>query len=205
MNRRLLEVFGSTELADDGGGVLVLGIHGAVEAADIRGGEFAGEIGKGGAELGELHEGRLADDGDGVVRREVVEIVREGHEPEGVDEAVGGVAGDDVHLMIDESAVDEAEVHDFGRFGKVETVAGAEPGEAVGALEEFVTDAGAPLGGERGKVRERLEVEILGIVAADHHGEGVLETKGLCDFEAEALGVELLDAGKDGSGVVAGG
>src|SRR6266436_5523611 len=96
-----LEAFGLAEGADDGGGVLMLGVDGVVEAADVGGGEFAGEIGEGGAKLGELREGGLADDGDGVVGREVVAVVGEGDQAEGVDEAVGGVAGDDVDLMVD--------------------------------------------------------------------------------------------------------
>ena len=95
-----LESFGLAEGADDGGGVLMLRVDGEVEAADVGGGEFAGEIGEGGAELGESSEGGLADDGDGVIGREVVAVVSEGDEAEGIDEAVGGVAGDDVDLMI---------------------------------------------------------------------------------------------------------
>jgi len=45
------------EGADDGDGVLVLGVDGVIEAADVSGGEFAGEIVKGGAKLGKLREG----------------------------------------------------------------------------------------------------------------------------------------------------
>ena len=45
MNLRRLKIFGRTELTNDGGGVLVLGVDGVVEAADVGGGEFAGEIG----------------------------------------------------------------------------------------------------------------------------------------------------------------
>ena len=90
----------------------------------------------------------MANDGDGVVGREIVAIVFEGDEMKRVDEAVGGIAGDDVDLMIDESAVEEAEVHDVGRSGEVETVAIAPAAEAVGAFEEFVADAGVPLGSD---------------------------------------------------------
>ena len=92
---------GRTEGAHDGGDVLVLGVDGIVKTTHVRGGEFASEIGEGGAELRELREGRLADDGNSVVRREIVAVVFEGDEAEGINEAVGGVAGDDVNLMID--------------------------------------------------------------------------------------------------------
>jgi len=57
------EAAGLAESADDGGGVLVLGVDRVVEAADVGSGEFAGEIGEGGAELGKLGERGLADDG----------------------------------------------------------------------------------------------------------------------------------------------
>src|SRR5712664_3850736 len=103
-----LQAFGLAEGSDHGGGVLVLGIDGVVEAADVGGGKFAAEIGEGAAKLRKTRERGLSHDGDSVVGREVVAIVGEGNEAEGVDEPVGGVAGDDVHLMIDERAVDEA-------------------------------------------------------------------------------------------------
>lgn len=161
---------------------------------DVGGGEFAGEIGEGGAKLGKLRESGLTDDGDGVVRREIVEVVFEGDEAEGIDEAVGGVAGDDVDLMGNESAVDQAEVHDVRLIGEMEMVAGAPAGEAVGALEEFVADANAPSWRDGGDIGGGAELEALGIVAADDHGESVLEAERLGDFEMEALGVLLLDA-----------
>jgi len=185
---------GSTKGADDSNSVLVLGIHGIVEAADVGGGEFTSEVRERGTKLRESRERGLADDGDGVVRGKVVAVVFEGHEAEGVNEAVGGVTGHDVHLMIHEGAVDEAEVHDFGCSGKVEIVAVAPTTEAVGALEEFVADAGAPFGGEGRDIRDLLQVKILRVVAADDHGESVFEAEGLGDFEMKAIGVELLDA-----------
>src|SRR5258708_29190792 len=193
-----LEDFGLAEGADDGGGVLMLRVDGVVEAADVSGGEFAGEIGEGGAKLGESGEGGLADDGDGVVGREIVAVVFEGDEAEGIDEAVGGVAGDDVDLMINEGAVDESEVHDFGGSGEAEAVIFAEAGKTVGALEEFVADAGAPFRGYGDDIGDFLQMEIFGVVAADNHGEGVFATEGLGEFEMEAVGVELLDAVVDG-------
>jgi hypothetical protein len=197
-----LQAVGLAELPDDGGGVLMLGVDGVVEAADVGGGEFAGEIGERGAELGESRERGLADDGDGVVGRKVVAVVFEGDESKRVDEAVRRIAGDDVDLMIDESAVDEAEVHDFGRFGKTEIVAIAQRAEAVGAFEEFVANAGAPLRGDGRDVGDFLEMEIFRVIAADDHGKSVFEAEGLGDFEVEAIGVELLDAAVDGVRVV---
>ncbi len=190
-----------TEGADDGDDVLMLGVHGVVEATHVGGGEFASEVGEGGSELRELREGGLPDDGDSVVGREVVAVVFEGNEAEGVDEAVGGVAGDDVDLMIDKGAIDQAEIHDAGLPGEVQGVAFGPAAEAVGALEEFVADAGAPLGGEERDVGNFLKMKFIRVVAADDHGECVFEAEGLGDFEMEAIGVELLDAAVDGGGI----
>src|SRR5580693_8746434 len=163
----------------DSGDVLMLGIDGVVEAAHVGGGELAGEIGEGRAELRKLLEGGLANDRDGVVGREIVAVTFECDEAEEIDKAVGGVSGDDVYLMIDESAVDEAEVHDFGSFGEAKIVAVAPATEAVGALEKFIADADAPFGRERCDVGNFLEMEFFCVVAANNHGEGVFETEGL--------------------------
>ena len=148
MSLRRLKTFGRTELTNDGGGVLVLRVDGIVEAADIAGRKFAGEISEGGAELGKSGERRLPNDRHGVVWREIVPVVDEGDEAKSVDEPVGRVAGDDVYLMIDEGTVDKSEVHDFGRFCEMQAVVLGEARKSVGAFEEFVADAGAPLGSE---------------------------------------------------------
>lgn len=147
-----LQPFASAELPHHRCSVLMLGVDGVVEAPDVGGGEFAGEIRQRGAELRKLRENGLADDGHGIVRWKVVAVVGECNEAKCIDEAIGGISSDNVHLMVDERAVDEAQVHHFGRFGKVEIVASAEAGEAIGTLEKFVADTGAPLGGERGNI-----------------------------------------------------
>src|SRR5438552_3084136 len=71
--------------------------------------------------------------------------------------------------MIDEGSVDEAKVHHFGRLGEMQIVTIAPAAEAVGALEKFVADAGAPF-----------------------------RSKGRGDLKVKALGIELLDAIVDG-------
>ncbi len=185
------QTLGRAEGTHNGGSVLMLGINGVIEPANVGGGELASEIRQRGAELRELRECGLAHDGDGVVGREVVAVVLEGDEAESINEAISGVAGDDVHLMIQKRAIDEAEVHDFRRFGKVEMVAGAETGESVGALEKFVAHTGTPLRRDRSEIGNRAEVKILGIVAANDEYEGIFEAKRLGDFEMETLGVQL--------------
>src|SRR5260370_38038633 len=65
--------------------------------------------------------------------------------------------------------------------------------EAVGALEEFVAEAGTHFGGVRGDVAGVAEVETLGVIAADDHGESILKAERLGDFEIEPFGVTLPD------------
>ena len=103
-------------------------------------------------------DGVFADEGDGVVGREVVAVVGEDGEAEGADGAVGGVAGDDVDLVVGEGAVEQAEIHG-AQGGEVQVVGGGEAGEAVGAGLELVADAEAQLRGELGRVGDGVEVE----------------------------------------------
>ncbi len=200
-----LQGFEGAENANYGGRVALAGVDFGVEVAHFLGGDFVGEIGEGGADLREFFEGVAADDWNGVVGREVVFVVDKGGEVEGVDEAVGGIAGDDVDLFVDEGAVDEAEVHDAGRCGEMQAVKLAPATEAVGALEEFVAEAGAHFGSEGNDVGCVAEMEALGVFAADDHDESVLEAERLGDFEMETLGVALLHTIVDVAWVAAGG
>jgi hypothetical protein len=169
--------------------------------AHVGGGDFAGEVGEGCAQRREFGEGFAADDGDGIVRGEIVAIVGEANEMERVDETVGGIAGDDVYLFIDEGAIDEAEIHDAGSFSEAQAVALDEAAVAVGAFEKLVADASAPAWGDRNDVGNFGEVELLGVGAAHDHGESVFESERLGDVEIKALGVALLHAFVDGVGV----
>src|SRR5258708_27962516 len=146
---RQLEAFGLAEGANDGGSFKVLRVDGVVEAAHVGSREFASEIGKGGAELGEPFESGAANDGNGVIGREIMAVVFEGDQAERINQAVGGISGDDVHLMLDEGAVDEGEGHDAGPPGEMEGGAFAPASETVGAVEALVTDANAALWSQR--------------------------------------------------------
>src|SRR5450755_847286 len=172
--------------------------------AHVRSGDFAAQFGECRAKLGELFEGGLADDGDGVVGRKVVAIVFEDYEVERVDDAIGGVARDDVDFMVLQGTVNEVEVHDAGLLVEVQAVTLAPALESVGALEKFEADAGAPLCSQRNNVRGALQVQTLGVVSANDHGESVFETERLGDREIETLGVELLDALVDRGGISGG-
>ncbi len=201
MRAKILEAVRGTELADDGRSILLERIDGVIQAAHVGGGKFSCQIGEGGAELGKSRKSGLANDGDGVVRREIVKVIGERNKAERINEAVSGVAGDDVHLMVEEGAVEEAEVHDAGRSGEAERVAIAPAAEAVGALEEFIADADVPFGSKGRHVGYFLQMETQGVLGTDDHGERVFEAEWLSDFELETLGVELLDASVDGIGI----
>jgi hypothetical protein len=192
---------GGAEGADYGGGVVLVGVDFGVHVAHIGGGDFSGEVGEGRAEGRKFGQRVVADDWDGVVGREIVAVVGEADEMERVDEAVGGIAGDDVDFFVDEGAIDEAEVHHAGCFGEMQAVALDEAAIAVGAFEKFVADAGAPAGGDGDDVGNFSEMELFGVGAADDHGESVFESERLGDVEIEALGVALFHALVDGVGV----
>src|SRR5713101_4257249 len=81
-----LKGLGGAEGADNNGRVALVGVDFGIQVAHFFGGDFVGEIGKGGAELWEFGNGVAADDGDGVVGREVVLVVDEGNEAEGINE-----------------------------------------------------------------------------------------------------------------------
>ncbi len=201
-----LEPRGGAEFADDGSYVALAGVDFGVHMAHFGGGDFSGEVRKREAERGEFCEGVAADYGDGVVRWEIVTVVGEADEMERVDKAIGGITSNDVDFLIDERAVDEAEVHDAGRFSEMQAVALGEAAVAVGAFEKFVADAGAPFWSERNEVGDGAQVKLLSVRAADDHSEGVFESERLGDYQIEALGVALFDALVDGGfvGVVAG-
>ena len=73
-------------------------------------------------------------------------------------------------------------------------------GQAVGARFELVADAEAELGGDAGGVGDGVEVEALGVVGADDHGEGVFEAERRFDADVVARGVERADGGEDAGG-----
>src|SRR5258708_35932103 len=96
--------------------------------------------------------------------------------------------------MIDEGAVDKTKVHHFRRFGEMEIVAVAPAAEAVGALEEFVADACAPLGCERRDVRNFLQMTFLRVIAANDHGKSILKAARIGGVGMKAVGGQLLGA-----------
>lgn len=182
----------------------MLRVHGVIEAANVGSGEFSGEIGERGPELRKFGERGLANDGDSVIRRKIMEIVLKSDKTERIDLAVGGIAGDDIDLMIEKRAVDEAEIHGSGGSGEMQIVAVGEAGVAVGPLLEFVSDTGTPFGRDGNKVGKAAQVEIIGVVGTDDHGESIFEAERLGEFKLKTLGVKLLDAVVNGGGIGSG-
>src|ERR1700730_16364895 len=91
---------GLAEFADDGGDVALFRIDKIIEMAHLGRGDLAAQFGKYGAKLRKFLEGGLADDGHGVVGRKVVTVVFQNDEMQRVDDAICGVARDNVNLMI---------------------------------------------------------------------------------------------------------
>jgi hypothetical protein len=183
--------------ADDFGGVAVLAVDGLVHGAHVVGGDASGESVEGELDLRPAAEGFVADEWNGLVGREVVPVVVENGEVEGLDGTVCSVGGDHVDLMVIEGAIEEAEIHRSRRASEVEAVGGAETGEAVGALLEFVTDTETHLPGEFCGLAECGDVKALSVVAADDHGEGIVEAEGRGYGDLEALVVEAADGRED--------
>ena len=139
----------------------------------------------------------LADDGNSLVGREVVAVVLEHRQIQRRDQAVGGVAGDQVNLAGLEGPGEQAEVHDSWGGGEMQTVGCGQAAVTVGPLHELVAESGAPVGGVGGGLGDGFKVQAAGVFAPDFDGEGVVETEGPADCEMEALGIFSLDAGVD--------
>jgi hypothetical protein len=179
----------------------MLAVDGVVHGLHLFGGDLTCELIGCGLDLGTAGERIFAHQRDGLIGREVVEIVGEDGEAEGADGAVRRVAGDDIDLVVGEGAVEQAEIHGAGRAGEVQVVCGGEAGQAIGARLELVTDAKAELRGDAGGVGDGVEIEATGVVGADDHGKGVLEAERRLDVDFVARFVEAADGGENAGGV----
>jgi hypothetical protein len=133
-----------------------------------------------------------------------VAVVLESDEAESVDEAVSGIACDDVDFFLDESAVDQAEIENTGRFAELQAIALRPALVAVGAFEELVADAGAPVRSKGCDVGKSCEVIGFGVVATNDHREGVFEAERFGNVESETASVFFADALVDGARIALG-
>lgn len=147
---RGLQVFTGTKCPDNSDNIALPRVDFRIEMAHFGLADLASEVGESSAKLRIFFERGIANDGDRVVRREIMAIVLERDQVERVDETVSGIAGNDIDLPIDECTIDKSRIHDTGSCGKVKIVAIAPAMKTVGALDELVTDSDAPLGRDRG-------------------------------------------------------
>ena len=133
------------------------------------------------------------DDGDGFVRREIMAVVLEHKKIECRDQAVGHVSRSQVNLFVPEGARQQTQIHDAGRLGEAESVGRRQSLVAVGALHEFVAEAGTPLRSEGGRLRDGFQTQAASVIAANFYGEGVIKSEGLADVEIETAGILGLD------------
>ena len=73
-------------------------------------------------------------------------------------------------------------------------VAPAEPGETVWPLQEFVSDAHAPLRSDGRKTRERTQMHLFGIVPANHHRKRIFKAERLHHLQMKFLRIKFLHA-----------
>src|SRR5579872_328481 len=95
-----LQSFGFQEGANDCGHVAVLAVHGIDQVAHIVVGNFPGKLTESIANLRMLGEHVFANDGNRLVGRKVMAVVFKDEEVKRGDQAVGGVARDEVNLVI---------------------------------------------------------------------------------------------------------
>ena len=104
----VLQAVGLPETACYGGRVLLLVASTAAFIWRIAASEILPPRASRASRRPECWRKAAARDGDGLVGREVVAVVFENDHAQGRDEAVGGIAGDDVNLFLFQCAVEQA-------------------------------------------------------------------------------------------------
>src|SRR5208282_572110 len=131
-------------------------------------------------------------DRDCFVWRKVMMVVLQHKEVQRRNQSIGIVPGNQIHLPLFKGPRQQSQIHDARRSGKTKSVAGDEPFVSIGTLHEFVSETGAPLWRKLGGLRQRLQLQMARVIAADHHGEGVIESKRWPYAETELCFVVLL-------------
>ena len=165
----------SSKLARDVGRIPMLRVDGVVHPPHVGDGDSAGQACQRAAEFRVREENSAPDDWRGIVRRKVVAVVVEHGESVRLDESARCVSGDEIDLMLGQGAVNERQIHRGRWRGKAQAVGAGKTREPVLALEKLVAEPGPSCAGARGQVRQRSQTQPPRIVAADEHGEGVLE------------------------------
>src|SRR2546430_6807310 len=93
----------------------MLRVDGVIKAADVRGREFTGEIGKRGAELRKLRERGLADNRNRIVWRKIVAGLRPSHPNQTNDKSARGNSPHGIHFVFSRGAVEEGQAPSLWR------------------------------------------------------------------------------------------
>ena len=117
-----------------------------------------------------------ADDGYGFIGRKISAIIFEHGKIECGDQAVGRIAGHQIHLLLAQRSIQEAQVHSPGSSGKLQAVGLSESLEPVRAFHEFVPEPSPPARRVAGRFRDRMQLQPARVFSADHNGERVLKT-----------------------------
>ena len=104
-------------------------------------------------------------------------IVVENKQIESRDKPVCGVPGDQINLLLFQSAGEEAQIHDARRLGKAQAISCSQSFVAVWPFHEFVAEPCSPMRSISGYLRDGFQVKTLGIFAADFNGERIVESK----------------------------
>ena len=128
-------------------------------------------------------------------------IVLQCDQAQGVDQAVGGITGDDVHFFFGKRAVHQTEVQHAGVFPEFQSVTFGPAAIAIGTFEKFIADTGAPVRGKRSDVRHFRQMIVASVVAAHDHGEGIGESQRLGYFQRKTALVFVFDATVNRSGI----
>src|SRR5262249_41299353 len=93
------------------------------------------------------------------------------------DQTVRGISRDDVHFVVNQGAIDEAEIHHARLLREAQSITLAPAFVAVRPFEKFIAEAGLPAGNKGNDVRNDAQMKLAGVAAAHNHGKGILEAE----------------------------
>ena len=92
-----------------------------------------------------------------VVRWEEVAVVGQDRETECIDEAIGGVAGDQVDLARGKGTIRQSQIHRSRRLGEMESVELQQSIPSIRPFDELVAEAGAERRADPGEIGDGLQ------------------------------------------------
>src|ERR1700683_1557969 len=91
--------------------------------------------------------------------------------------------------MIEQSSIEQPEIHDPRRRGKFQTVRARESRVTVRAFHEFVAKSGAPLVRRTAQLRSPLQPQLPSVRASYNDGKSIVEAKRRQNVERKSLRV----------------